>query len=69
MGEEKQFQRRSAVLAGLFALCLLYFCGLLYSAQVVNYAEHLGRSTTQVTTTETVEGHRVSSSTATARCW
>jgi len=58
MGEEKQFQRRSAMLVGLFVLCLLCFCGLLYSAQVVNYAEHLGRSTTQVTTTETVEAHR-----------
>jgi len=32
MGEEKQFQRRSAMLVGLFVLCLLCFCGLLYSA-------------------------------------
>ena len=58
MGEEKQFQRRSTMLVSLFVLCLMCFCALLYKAQVLNYAEHLGRSTTQVTTTETVEAHR-----------
>lgn len=58
MGEEKQFNRRSAILIGLFLLLLLWYVGLLYHNQVVNYAEHLSRSSTQVTTTETVDTYR-----------
>lgn len=55
---EKQFTRRSGILLGLFALCLLSFGWLLYDAQVVNYETHLTKSTTQVTTTKTVETTR-----------
>ena len=58
MDEEKQFIRRSHILLGFFALCLLLFGGILYDAQVVNAAEYLARSTTQVTTTEKVEASR-----------
>lgn len=58
MGEEKQFNRRAAFLIGLFLLVLLWYAGLLYHNQVVNYAEHLSRSSTQVTTTETVDTYR-----------
>ena len=56
--QEKQFHRRSHILMGLFVLCMLLFCGILYDAQVLNAEEYLARSTTQVTTTETVEAYR-----------
>lgn len=58
MEDEKQFHRRSSLLLALFALCLVCFVGLLYSAQVVNYEEYYSRSTTQVATTNTVESSR-----------
>lgn len=58
MGEEKQFHRRSGILIGLFVLVLLWYALILYNNQVVNYEDHLSRSSTQVTTTETVEAHR-----------
>ena len=58
MGEEKQFHRRSVILIGLFLAVLLWYAGILYTNQVVNYEDHLSRSSTQVTTTETVEAHR-----------
>ena len=58
MDEEKQLHHRSHILLGLFALCLLFFCGILYNAQVVNAEEYLARSTTQVTTTRKVEASR-----------
>ena len=41
MENEKQFHRRSAVLLGIFALCLLAFAGLLYHAQVVLSLIHI----------------------------
>lgn len=58
MDEEKQFHRRSRILLGIFALCLLCFAGILYNAQVVHAQEYLSQSTTQVTTTKTVESSR-----------
>lgn len=39
-------------------ICLTLFVGILYDAQVVNGAEYLARSTTQVTTTKTVPTYR-----------
>ena len=56
--EEKRFQRRSNMLLGLFALCLLCFCYILYDAQVVNRDEYLARSSSQVTDTQPVEASR-----------
>ena len=58
MGEEKQFTHRNAILLGFFALCLAVFWGLLYEAQVVDYEEHLAKSTTHVTISEPVESSR-----------
>lgn len=58
MENEKQFHRRSAVLLGIFALCLLAFAGLLYHAQVVRHQDYLSKSATQVTHTETIETSR-----------
>jgi len=58
MDEEKQFHRRSNILIGIFALCLLCFAGILYNAQVVHAADYLSQSTTQVTTTKVVESSR-----------
>ena len=58
MTDEKRFYRRSNFLIGLFVLCLLFFVGILYNAQIVNGSEFLARSTTQVTTSKTVETSR-----------
>ena len=58
MENEKQFLHRSRILLGVFFAFLLIFAGILYDAQVVNYETFLARSTTQVTTTETVESSR-----------
>ena len=58
MPDEKQFHRRSNLLIGLFLLCLACFAGILYEAQIINGSEYLARSTTQVTTTKTVETSR-----------
>jgi len=58
LDEEKLLQRRSTILLGLFAACLLLFVFILYDAQVVNAQEYLARSTTQVTTSQTVEAYR-----------
>ena len=58
MPDEKQFHRRSNLLIGLFLLCLACFAGILYEAQIINGSEYLARSTTQVTTTQTVETFR-----------
>lgn len=58
MTDEKRFHRRSRFLLGLFLLCLLLFTGILYNAQIVHGSEYRARSTTQVTTTKTVETSR-----------
>lgn len=55
---EKQFHRRAMTLVAMFALCLLCFGWLLYDAQVVHHQDYLKKSTTQVTTTRTVETTR-----------
>lgn len=55
---EKQLQRRSRILLGIFSLCLALFVLLLYDAQVVDHEEYLARSATQVTTSTTVEASR-----------
>lgn len=58
MTDEKRFHRRSRFLIAAFLACLLFFVGILYNAQIVNGSEYLARSTTQVTTTKTVETSR-----------
>lgn len=58
MPEEKQFHRRSNLLIGLFLLCLVCFVAILYDAQIIHGSDYLDRSTTQVTTTQTVETFR-----------
>ena len=58
MEEEKQFKHRSSILLGIFILCLLLFCVILYDAQVVNRDEYLAKSSSQVTTTQAVEASR-----------
>ena len=55
---EKQLYRRSRILLGIFSLCLVFFVVLLYDAQVIDHEEYLSRSTTQITTSETVEASR-----------
>ena len=56
--EEKRLHRRSGLLLGLFALCLMCFCMILYDAQVVHREDYYARSASQVTTTEGVESSR-----------
>jgi len=58
LSEEKQFHRRSNILLLIFLVCLTCFVGILYSAQIVNGSEYLARSTTQVTTSQTVKSSR-----------
>ena len=58
MENEKQFLYRIRFLLGVFFASMLLFAFLLYDAQVVNYESFLARSTTQVTTTTTVESSR-----------
>ncbi|MBR3704269.1 MAG: penicillin-binding protein A [Oscillospiraceae bacterium] len=58
MDNEKQFYRRSRILLGIFVVCLLFFAVLLYDAQVIDHEDYLSRSTTQVTTSQTVEASR-----------
>ncbi len=58
MEDEKYFYFRSNLLLGIFVLCLACFAGVLYNAQIVNGSSYLARSTTQVTTSETVETFR-----------
>lgn len=58
MDNEKQFYRRSRILLGIFCVCLLFFVVLLYDAQVIDHEDYLSRSTTQVTTSTTVEASR-----------
>ena len=58
MTDEKRFHRRANVLLLIFTLCLIFFVGILYSAQIVNGSEYLARSTTQVTTSQTVKSSR-----------
>ena len=58
MDNEKQLAQRTRVLLGIFSLCLVFFVVLLYDAQVVGHESYLARSTTQVTTSETVESSR-----------
>ena len=58
MDNEKQFLRRNRLLLGIFSLCLVVFALLLYDAQIVDYETYPARSTTQVTTSTTVEASR-----------
>ena len=58
MTDEKRFHRRANVLLLIFTLCLFFFAGILYSAPIVNGSEYLARSTTQVTTSQTVKSSR-----------
>ena len=58
MTEEKRFYRRSNLLLGAFAACLICFVFILYDAQVVNGRDNLARSMVQVPKTETVETFR-----------
>ena len=56
--EEKRLHRRCNFLLGLFALCLLLFCMILYDAQVVHREDYYAKSASQVTDTESVESSR-----------
>lgn len=56
--EEKRLHRRYNFLLGLFALCLLLFCMILYDAQVVHREDYYAKSASQVTDTESVESSR-----------
>lgn len=58
MENEKQFFKRSRIILGIFLLFLAIFTTLLYNAQIVNHETYLARSSTQVTTTKTVEASR-----------
>ena len=58
MDDEKRFHRRPNVILGLFALCLLIYCGLLYDTQIVHGSEYLSKSSTHVTHSRTVESSR-----------
>lgn len=58
MDNEKQFLRRNHLLLGIFCICLVLFAVLLYDAQVVDHEIYLARSTTQVTTSTTVDASR-----------
>ena len=58
MNDEKMLPRRCAILMGLFSVCLICFGLILYDAQVVNADAFLAQSTTQVTTSQTVEAYR-----------
>ena len=55
---EKQLYRRSRILLGIFSLCLVFFVVLLYDAQVIDHEDYLSRSTTQITTSKTVDASR-----------
>jgi len=55
---EKSFFRRSNLLIIAYAVCLTLFIGILYDAQIVHGADYLSESSTQVTTTQTVESFR-----------
>ncbi len=58
LDNEKQFTNRNRLLLGIFCACLVGFVLLLYDAQVLDYESYLARSTTQVTTSYTVEASR-----------
>ena len=58
MEHKKSFFRRSNLLLGAYLVCLTIFLCILYDAQIVNGADFVLQSTTQVTTKETVESSR-----------
>ncbi len=58
MDNEKQLLQRSRILLGIFCAFLFFFVILLYDAQVIDHEHYLARSTTQVTTSTTVEASR-----------
>lgn len=58
MEHKKHFFRRSNLLIIAYAVCLAVFVGILYDSQIVHGADYLSQSSTQVTTTRTVESFR-----------
>ena len=58
MEHKKSFFRRSNLLLGAYLVCLIIFICILYDAQIVNGADYVIQSTTQVTTKETVASSR-----------
>ena len=58
MENAKHFFRRSNLLLGIYTVCLLLFVGVLYDTQILNGKTFLSQSTTQVTTSKTVESSR-----------
>ena len=58
MDNEKQLLQRSRILLGIFCVFLFFFVILLYDAQVIDHEHYLARSTTQVTTSTTVDASR-----------
>ena len=58
MEHEKNFFRRSNLLIIFYVVCLVLFVGVLYDAQIVHGADYRSQSSTQVTTSRTVESFR-----------
>lgn len=50
MEYEKHFFRRSNLLIAAYIVCLVFFVGILYDAQIVHGADYRSESTTQITT-------------------
>ncbi|MDE7220393.1 MAG: penicillin-binding protein A [Oscillospiraceae bacterium] len=50
--------RRSNLLVGAYAVCMILFVGILYDAQIVNGADYVSKSIIQVTTTQIMESSR-----------
>lgn len=58
MEHKKHFFRRSNLLIVAYAVCLTVFVCILYDSQIVHGADYRAQSSTQVTTTQTVESFR-----------
>ena len=58
MEYEKHFFRRSNLLIAAYIVCLVFFVGILYDAQIVHGADYRSESTTQITTTQKVKTFR-----------
>ena len=58
MEHKKHFFRRSNLLIFAYAACLAVFACILYDSQIVHGADYLSKSSTQVTTSQTVESFR-----------
>ena len=58
MEYEKHFFRRSNLLIVFYIVCLVFFVGILYDAQIVHGADYRSESTTQITTTQKVKTFR-----------